>query len=216
MKVGVAASLLLFTAAHAVRADGISALDFEEATAIIDPTTACTPEPPHFPPAGYSLASALPLDEIWRATTGYAIGSALAQIRVATGTYQSHAFERAMFPDGEVHVVNGDTSNLGPAAVGASVRYIAISHCVGDLRPPVSGGDPLRGRECRVYANEGPFLYLNFGAARAGMCTLDPAEVYVLNVVLDDPVDGYDPSVPCNAQFPFRMCGFRISVTPGD
>ena len=42
-------------------------------------------------------------------------------------------------------------------------------------------------RSCRVYPAEGPFLYLNFGAPRSGMCTLDPARRYVFNVVFDDP-----------------------------
>lgn len=208
---------LALAATPALADDAIFDAGLEDEDAFASQSPACSPEAPFFPPTGYALASAQPLDELWRATAYAPVGSALAQVRVASGTYQAHAFDRTMFPAGNVHVFQGDTSNTGPAAVGAAYRYVAISECLGDLRPARPGDpDATLAPACRVYPSEGPFLYLNWGAPRAGMCNLDPAKVYVFNVILDDPADGYDAASACNPERGGSMCGFRMSVLPSD
>ena len=206
---------LVFAASFAHADDPIFSAGLEDEGGVASFGSACSPEPPYFPPAGYMLASAQTLDELWRATAFAPVGSALAQVRVASGTFQAHPFDRTMFPAGTVHVFQGDTSNTGPAAVGAAYRYVAVSECLGDLRPPRPGHpDPTLDPACRVYPSEGPFLYLNWGPPRAGMCNLDPAKVYVFNVILDDPADGYDAASACNPDRGATMCGFRMSVLP--
>ena len=209
-------ALVSLPAASQSHSDPIFRFDFEDVAAGLA-LPSCAPVAPEFPPVGYQLANDMALDVLWRSTTGLPIGSALAQVRIASATYQAHPFERAMFPDGDVHAFHGDTSNVGAAAIGASVRYVAISECLGDLRRASPGDvDPTLEPACRVYPSEGPFLYLNWGPARPGMCNLDPARLYVFNVIFDDPVDGYDASVPCNPELAASACGFRMSVLPGN
>ena len=206
---------LVFAAPFAQADDAIFGAGLEDEGGVASFVSACVPEAPYFPPAGYVLASAQTLDELWRATAFASVGSALAQVRVASGTFQAHPFDRTMFPAGTVHVFQGDTSNTGPAAVGATYRYVAISECLGDLRPARRGDpDATLAPACRVYPSEGPFLYVNWGEPRAGMCNLDPAKVYVFNVILDDPADGYDAASACNPDRGATMCGFRMSVLP--
>jgi hypothetical protein len=205
--------LVLLAALPVQAGDVIFDAGLEDASEPAALGASCAPEPPHFPPLGYALASASPLDELWRASTGGAIGPALAQVRVASGTFQSHPFDRTMFPPGDVHMFQGDTSNTGPAAVGAAYRYVAISECIGDLRPARPGHpDPTLDPACRVAPSEGPFLYLNWGPPQPGLCNLDPAKVYVFNVILDDPADGFDATSACNPDRTATMCGFRMSV----
>lgn len=213
-----AAVLLAIPLALHARPDVIFDFDFEDTRARgADVVPACSPEPPEFPPAGYQLANANPLDEIWRSSTDDAIGSGLAQVRLGTGTFHSYPFNRNMFPAGDVHAFQGDTSNVGVGAVGASHRFVAISECLGDLRrAQPNAADPTLQSGCRVYPAEGPFLYVNWGAPRPGMCNLDPARVYVFNVVLDDPADGYDADTLCNPELGRAVCAFRMSILPGD
>lgn len=144
------------------------------------------------------------------------VGSAAVQIRMKAGQFWSYAFNKAMIdpnPERNVFSMNGDTSNIGPAARGAQFRYVAVSTCPTDFRPGnAASPDPTMQPACRGYAGEGDFMALNFGPPIEGVCNLDPTRTYYLNVIFDDPADGFNALEPCNPIYPGSACAFRVQI----
>ncbi|HVF34508.1 MAG TPA: hypothetical protein VND91_04235, partial [Candidatus Saccharimonadia bacterium] len=175
-----------------------------------------------FPPTGLSaLGSPLTFTQLWQVGTspaGQPVGAALTKIEMNGGQYRSFSFNWGMLngDSGDMQLqMNADTSNTG-GRVGSDYRYLTISECPNDLRPPVVGSpDPLLKPGCRVYANEGPFIYLNFGPpiSDPAFCNLDPQKSYYMNVTFDAPFDGFSSTTPCNSTRPLgETCGFRIQI----
>jgi hypothetical protein len=178
---------------------------------------ACTPEPPQYPPAGYTQGYSPTLEQLWLETTGQEIGGALAKVKLEGGYFSAMSFTRDMFnPDSTVVSFFADTSNTGIGLQGADHRYITISECPGDLRSPDdASADPLRHSACRtLIRGEGPFLYLNWGEAmnNPNVCDLDPTKTYYFNVLFDDPIDGYNAATPCSSNGGLNQCGFRMAA----
>ncbi len=176
---------------------------------------ACVPDGDYYTPLGYALGHSPTLEQLWVETTGTGIGGSSATVRLEGGQYAAFRFTRQMFPADETVGFNGDTSNVGVGLAGADHRYVAISECAGDLRLADAGSpDPTRQTTCRVFPLEGPFLYVNWGAPRAGFCNLDPAKTYYFNVIFDNPSDGYNASQLCNTVLMRNACGYRMAVAP--
>ncbi len=163
-------------------------------------------------PPGYSRGIApLTLHAHWIATSGTAIGAALVPIHIDQGTYLSFRFDRAMFGAfSTLFQINADTSNTGGVR-GADVRYVTVSQCEGGLDTQYA-----LPQGCARFANEGPFMYLNFDVPMNNqyVCDLDPTRDYYINFVLEDPSDGWQPGQACNSAFASLRCGFRIQVNP--
>jgi len=186
------------------------------------PTPDAAPPPPPPPacpaaPPGYVLGESISLVDLWLRETGTGIGPVLAQMKLRGGTYEAYPFKLADFNWGSTvrFEFNGDTSNVGPGAYGAEWRYVTVSECPGDLRvADPSSPDPTLQPGCRRYAGEGPFLLINFGAALndGHTCNLDPSKTYYMNVVLDNPADGFDANVLCNPVLQKNVCAFRAGV----
>lgn len=172
----------------------------------------------YFPPRGLASIGELTFTQLWQIGSGQPVGGALTKIEMAGGQYRSYSFDFSMLnaPTGLVQMqMNADTSNTG-GRPGADYRFLAISECPNDLRQSVDGSpDPMLKRGCRVYATEGPFIYLNFGApiADPAFCNLDPSKKYYMNVTFDAPFDGFSSTTPCNSTRPLsETCGFRVQV----
>lgn len=159
-----------------------------------DPPLVCEPSPELVYPFGYT-----PAGLAWGGTQPYFLlpevgGDQLTQIKFPGGLWKSFTFTWLDMPAPTTEM-NADTSNPGPQAIGADVRYWAISECDGDFRP-VPG--------CHGFVNEGPFAYVDFARLGVpGTCQLDPARTYALNIHMG-------PS-PCNSTRP-GSCGFRIAL----
>ena len=176
----------------------------------------------YFPPTGLSaLGTPMTFSQLWQVGTspaGQPVGGALTKIEMNGGQYRSFSFDYSMLnaPPGSFRMqMNADTSNTG-GRIGADYRYLTISECPNDLRQPVQGSpDPLLKPGCRVYANEGPFIYMNFGSpiSDPAICNLDPNKTYYMNATFDAPFDGFSSTTPCNSTRTLsETCGFRIQV----
>ena len=199
------------------------------------PTGSCSPTNDGFwPPSGLTPGMQLTFTQLWLTNPGPSgpnpVGTALTQVKMSGGQYRAFEFRFDMLNANEgddVLEMYADTSNPGNGvANGASYRYITISECPGDLRwaNPAAGG--LLKQGCRVYANEGPFIYLNFGAASndTAMCNLEKNKTYYMNVTFDNPDndfsgtltpgDGFSAQQPCHDKPNATVsdtCGFRMS-----
>lgn len=173
----------------------------------------------YFPPTGLSaLGAPMTFTQLWQIGSGQPVGAALTKIEMNGGQYRSFSFDYSMLnaPPGSFRMqMNADTSNTG-GKIGADYRYLTISECPNDLRQPVQGSpDPLLKPGCRVYANEGPFIYMNFGSpiSDPAICNLDPNKTYYMNATFDAPFDGFSSTTPCNSTRTLsETCGFRIQV----
>lgn len=173
-----------------------------------------------FPPTGLSAGLGQTFTQLWASGTspsGQPVGAALTKIEMTGGQYRSFSFDYAMLNGaGDTQMqMNADTSNTG-GRPGADYRFVAISECPNDLREPNSASsDPLLKPGCRVYATEGPFVYMNFGAPMSdpAICNLDPNKTYYMNVTFDAPFDGFQPTAPCNStRSAAESCGFRVQI----
>lgn len=186
------------------------------------PTGNCSPaNDGFFPPTGLSPGMQLTFTQLWATNPlpagSQPVGSALAQVKMSGGQYRAFEFRYDMLNStNDVLTMYADTSNPGAGvARGANWRYVAVSECPGDLRManPAVGG--LLKNGCRVYATEGPFIYLNFGAPSndPAMCNLDKNKTYYMNVTFDAPHDGFNPNQACSDALtsPTDTCGFRWS-----
>ena len=193
-----AASLMGFVGVTAGESgsDGLIFVDGfgEETHAAGGEPAVCMPEAPLYPPFE-NQGGPTELTDLWAPD---AIGSALVQVRVAGDMWEAYAFSRADLPSDLVEF-NADTSNVGDRAVGADLRYVVVSACAGDFRPPAE-------RACAALVGEGSFLYVNFGAPVANACNLDPARRYHFNVLVG--------AAPCNSARNSNNCAFRIMVLP--
>ncbi len=183
------------------------------------PDAAPPPPPPPVcpaPPAGYRLGESISLQALWLRETGGGISRVPAQIKLQGGTYDTYSFTYADFGYASQYFeLNGDTSNIGSGAYGAEFRYVTVTECAGDLRAPVpSSPDPTLHAGCRRYAGEGPFMLLNYGTPMdsASYCNLDPSKTYYMNVIFDDPADGFDATALCNPVLQKNICAFRAAV----
>ena len=176
--------------------DLVFANGFDDEAPGQDPPPLCEPEAPLYP-----IFDIMGLPLTLRAVfSPNEIGAQLSQVKLEGGSWEAYRFTRPDLPADLVEF-NADTSNVGPGAVGADVRYVVIAECAGDFRDPVQSA-------CSAFVNEGAFLYLNFGAPRAGVCNLDPARAYYFNVHVGPQ--------PCNSFRFSNTCAFRISVLPRD
>lgn len=174
-----------------------------------------------FSPVGLTAGMSQTFTQLWSTGTspaGQPVGAALTKIEMTGGQYRSFSFNWGMLngtTDDMQLQMNADTSNTG-GRPGADYRYIAISECPNDLRQPnPASPDPLMKPGCRVYATEGPFLYMNFGAPSSdpAICNLDPNKTYYFNVTFDAPFDGFSATQPCNSTRGLsESCGFRVQI----
>lgn len=180
----------VFASAARAAPDLIFADGFEnEAAGPPPPPPVCDP-----PPAGYFQGGPLTLVAVWAPQP---IGSSLAQVKLAGDSYESYRFTRADLP-ADLTEFQGDTSNVGNGAVGADLRMVAVEECEGDFVPAQGA--------CAVNANEGAFLYLNFGAPLPFACNLDASKTYYWNVTFG--------ASPCNSGLNRNTCAFRVAVLP--
>jgi hypothetical protein len=165
-----------------------------------------------FPPTGFDNVSNT-LASRWSPEP---IGSTLRPFTMFAGVDSSFSFvatDLGFGDDPERVYFTVHSENSAPQApwAQADYRWVTVSECPRDLRPGVPGHpDPTLDPGCRAYANEGQVLVLNFGPPITGACNLDPDRAYWLNVVLEDPSDGLDPTEPerCTKM----ICGFRMAV----
>ena len=162
-------------------------------------------------PPGYTqVKPGLSMEQYWAEVRGEPVGPALTPIPLRRGQFLSLSFDRSTFDPqfGELITFYADTSNVGVGNRGADYRYVAIGSCPGDFSAAIPQG-------CKAYANEGPFLYLNFGTpmAHPQVCDLKPGATYYVSFVYDDPSDGWQPLALCNSMYPPEtVCAFRMSV----
>jgi hypothetical protein len=188
------------------------------------PTGSCSPaNDGFFPPTGLTPGMQLTFTQLWASNPPPAgsnpVGGALTQVKMAGGQYRAFEFRFDMLnanPGDDILEMYADTSNPGSGvARGATWRFVTVSECPGDLRManPAVGG--LLKNGCRVYATEGPFIYLNFGPESndPAMCNLDKNKTYYMNVTFDSPHDGFNPNAACSDALtsPTDTCGFRWS-----
>ncbi len=190
------------------------------------PPTGCTPlndgyYPPSTPnqsgpPTAFIEAGGGTFTALWSPNP---VGAAFARpITLAGGQYEVYSFTRAMLdaPGTTMFAINVDTANTGGTR-GADVRFITITECPGDLRRGnPSASNPREQPGCRKQVNEGPSFLLNYGPTMDPLysCNLDETKTYYMNVVLDDPSDGFQASASCSAFGGMGDCGFRIQLNP--
>lgn len=174
----------------AVQNDAIFANGFEDEAAG-QPPPVCNP-----PPAGYTQRGPFTLSALWAPQP---VGSTLVQIKMGGDQYSAFAFIASDLP-AVLNEFQADTSNVGQGAVGADFRMVVVSECAGDFTPVAAQA------ACDVFANEGAYLYLNFGAPLAFACNLDPSKTYHFNVT-------FGPS-ECNVALSRNVCAYRTAVLP--